>query len=139
MHKLRAIAAAHQAQAALPETLHELEATFSEAVRRSLADNSEKRKARLKAAPKMPARTPVVLFAFERNPDVVAEVLHRAEGECERCKGAAPFLRRKDGSPYLEVHHLVQLADGGEDTVENASALCPNCHRRLHYGVAGVA
>jgi len=47
----------------------------------------------------------------------------------------APFLRKKDQSPYLEVHHMIQLADGGEDTTENAVALCPNCHRQLHFGV----
>ena len=28
---------------------------------------------------------------------------------------------------------MLRLADGGPDTVENAVALCPNCHRRLHY------
>ena len=139
MHKLRAVAAMHQARAAAPETLQEIEATFSEAVQRSLGDSSEKRRARLKAAPRLPTRTPVVSFAFERNPDVVAEVLHRARGQCERCKKAAPFLRRKDNSPYLEVHHLVQLAEDGEDTVENATALCPNCHRSLHYGLPGEA
>jgi 5-methylcytosine-specific restriction enzyme A len=26
------------------------------------------------------------------------------------------------------------LADDGPDIVENAVALCPNCHRRLHHG-----
>jgi histidinol dehydrogenase len=25
------------------------------------------------------------------------------------------------------------LADGGADTVENAVAVCPNCHRAAHY------
>jgi 5-methylcytosine-specific restriction protein A len=34
----------------------------------------------------------------------------------------------------LEVHHKKQLSEGGEDTVENAIALCPNCHREAHYG-----
>ncbi|MGE8574311.1 MAG: HNH endonuclease signature motif containing protein [Burkholderia contaminans] len=29
---------------------------------------------------------------------------------------------------------MVQLADGGEDTTENAVAVCPNCHRRAHCG-----
>ena len=139
MHKLRAVAASHQARAATPQTLQELEAIFSAALEQSLADSSEKRKARLKAAPRLPTRTPVVLFAFERNPDVVAEVLQRAKGSCERCKDPAPFLRRKDKSPYLEVHHRVQLAAGGEDTVENAEALCPNCHRETHYGATGEA
>lgn len=37
-------------------------------------------------------------------------------------------------SPYLEVHHIIFLAQGGDDTVDNAEALCPNCHRRKHYG-----
>jgi 5-methylcytosine-specific restriction protein A len=26
------------------------------------------------------------------------------------------------------------LASGGPDTPENTAALCPNCHRSLHYG-----
>jgi 5-methylcytosine-specific restriction protein A len=32
------------------------------------------------------------------------------------------------------VHHRVRLADGGDDTTDNAVALCPNCHRKAHYG-----
>ncbi|WP_414449152.1 HNH endonuclease [Burkholderia sp. 22PA0099] len=51
------------------------------------------------------------------------------------CERPAPF-RRPNGSPYLEVHHRVRLADGGDDTVENAIALCPNCHREHHFGAA---
>lgn len=39
-------------------------------------------------------------------------------------------------SPYLEVHHKVPLALGGDDTVANATALCPNCHRQNHFGKA---
>jgi len=38
------------------------------------------------------------------------------------------------GTPYLEVHHRVPLAENGEDTVENAVAICPNCHRKAHDG-----
>ncbi|MFV3370974.1 HNH endonuclease [Pseudomonas sp. NY15435] len=40
-----------------------------------------------------------------------------------------------DGKPYPEVRHVVRLADGGEDTVENAIAICPNCHRLRHFGL----
>ncbi len=39
-----------------------------------------------------------------------------------------------DKTPYLEVHHRIPLAKKGEDTVANAIALCPNCHRKSHYG-----
>ena len=71
---------------------------------------------------------------FRRNPDVVAEVLARANGVCEGCGERAPFIRASDGTPYLEVHHVVMLADGGDDTVDNALGLCPNCHRKRHFG-----
>ena len=28
---------------------------------------------------------------------------------------------------------MTRLADGGADVVTNAIAVCPNCHRALHY------
>jgi 5-methylcytosine-specific restriction protein A len=71
---------------------------------------------------------------FKRNPDVVVETLSRANGVCEKCNKNAPFLRKKDKTPYLEVHHKTMLSNGGEDTLENTIAVCPNCHRELHYG-----
>jgi 5-methylcytosine-specific restriction protein A len=104
-------------------------------VTRALASDSASRRVRLAAAPKRPAKIRVVSEAFIRNPDVIAEVLGRAEGVCERCGNPAPFLRRSDRTPYLEVHHRVPLANGGDDSVENAIALCPNCHREQHYGL----
>ena len=76
----------------------------------------------------------MLITAYKRNADVIVEVLIRAKGSCEQCKSKAPFSKKSDGTPYLEVHHKVQLSNGGDDTVENAIALCPNCHRERHYG-----
>jgi 5-methylcytosine-specific restriction protein A len=70
--------------------------------------------------------------AFDRLAEVVAWVLELANGRCEGCDSDAPFVTA-DGEPFLEVHHVRQLADGGPDQIDNAVALCPNCHRRLHY------
>lgn len=70
---------------------------------------------------------------YARDAEIVAAVERRAEGTCELCGRDAPF-RRPDGSPYLEVHHVVPLGEGGSDTVLNAVAICPNCHRACHYG-----
>lgn len=70
---------------------------------------------------------------YERRPDVKAWVLREAKGVCELCGSPAPFLDF-DGQPFLELHHVRQLAHSGPDTVENAVALCPNCHRRAHLG-----
>lgn len=84
---------------------------------------------------KLPKCIEVTTRRFVRNANVIVYALNRADGVCERCSEKAPFLRAKDGTPYLEVHHSVKLADGGEDTIENAIALCPTCHRKLHYGL----
>ncbi|MGJ7912628.1 HNH endonuclease [Neobacillus sp. LXY-1] len=112
----------------------EYESDFSHKVNKSLSDKAG-RKQRLKNAPKTPEIIKVVTTNFKRNPDVVAEVLERANGVCEFCGNNAPFFRASNGTPYLEVHHVIPLALGGEDTIENAVALCPNCHREAHFGI----
>jgi len=89
---------------------------------------------RLATAPRIPERVQIVSIGYRRNADVIVAVLIRANGICERCGKNAPFMRKSDGTPFLEVHHRTPLADGGEDTTENALALCPNCHRELHHG-----
>lgn len=111
-------------------------ASFDDLVDASRKDTRAQRDARFQKAPTRPSYIVVPTVVFQRNPDVVAAVLERAEGFCERCKRPAPFKRRSDSTPYLEVHHRIRLADGGEDTVSNAIALCPNCHRHMHYGKA---
>lgn len=106
-----------------------------ESVKQSLRDDNEKRKQRLKnRISSYPVTYETVTRIFQRNPDVIAEVLIRANGVCEKCNKKAPFNRASDGTPYLEIHHVKRLADGGEDTVENAIAVCPNCHKKLHFG-----
>lgn len=108
-------------------------------VAHSLTTSTKSRRKRLKAAPARPKSRLTVVRQFIRNPDVIAEVLLRAKGKCERCRKSAPFTRYSDGTPYLEVHHRTQLSLGGEDTVINAIALCPNCHRYQHYGTTDIA
>lgn len=105
------------------------------AIKQSVASDRDKRLTRLAAAPKKPGVVKTVSISYDRNPDVVAEVLYRANGTCEICRSPAPFLKRTDRTPYLEVHHIVRLADGGDDTVENAVGICPNCHRNSHFGI----
>lgn len=113
----------------------ELDQNLEQQVTSALESTKGTRAQRLKSAPKYPESIQIVSKGFKRNPDVIAEVLLRANGYCENCGKDAPFKRAKDGMPYLEVHHKIMLSKGGEDTVENAIATCPNCHRELHYGL----
>lgn len=82
---------------------------------------------------KAPAKSNTITTQYQRDPEVVAWILEQAAGACEACGENAPF-QREDETPYLEVHHLRMLADGGSDTTTNTIALCPNCHREFHYG-----
>jgi 5-methylcytosine-specific restriction protein A len=109
--------------------------TFQADVRRSLGDDASARRKRLENLPKTPpAYYYTAVKVYIRNSDVVAESLLRAKGVCEECSRDAPFMKASDGTPYLEVHHVNPLASGGYDIVENTKTLCPNCHRKAHYG-----
>ena len=73
-------------------------------------------------------------YQYVRDPEVVAYALKRANGKCEECGNDAPFISAARGIPFLEVHHEVFLSKGGSDTIDNVKALCPNCHRKKHFG-----
>lgn len=73
---------------------------------------------------------------YKRSAHVKRYVLLRAAGQCESCGEGAPF-HRKDGSPYLEPHHINRLSDGGLDHPKYVGAVCPACHREIHYGIGG--
>ena len=74
------------------------------------------------------------IVLYRRNPEVVRYALEQANGKCGDCQKPAPFNKAGTDEPYLEVHHCRQLAKGGSDTKDNVIALCPNCHRKRHYG-----
>lgn len=67
----------------------------------------------------------------QRSPWVAEHAKRRSKGRCDLCQEAAPF-NKKDGTPFLETHHIKWLVKGGADTIENTAALCPNCHRKMH-------
>jgi 5-methylcytosine-specific restriction enzyme A len=134
LHRIRAVLQSFEPLVSALPSLQAIEAQFVQAVTQSLTDAAAARRKRLQSSTKIPATVIATATVYVRNPDVVAEVLSRAEGRCELCGSSAPFVRKTDRSPYLEVHHKVQLSKGGHDSVENAIAICPNCHRQEHFG-----
>lgn len=77
------------------------------------------------------SRREVVTEVFEYDKIVSEYAKRNANGLCQLCGLPAPFSGH-DGEPYLEIHHIVPLKEGGTDTVDNVAALCPNCHRKMH-------
>lgn len=69
--------------------------------------------------------------AYVRDRYVSEYAKQRANGICQLCDKPAPFIDN-DGKPYLETHHIIWISKGGEDSVENTIALCPNCHKKMH-------
>ncbi|MFM5585616.1 HNH endonuclease [Aeromonas rivipollensis] len=82
---------------------------------------------------KEPSQRDLTTTSYVRDPQVKAWILVAAASRCECCDAQAPFIT-VTGEPFLEAHHLRTLAEGGSDTVGNTVALCPNCHRELHFG-----
>lgn len=122
---------------AVPVYAEQLASDFAQRVRKARQDSAQARQQRLALAPALLPTETVLVTIRPRNPDVVAERLAQAKGHCDQCQQPAPFSR-KDGTPYLEVHHVQPLAEGGSDTLENTVALCPTCHRYAHFGLRGT-
>jgi hypothetical protein len=116
------------------KSVKEPEDEFEEEVEKARKLTQEERLNMIKNHPEQPSISKREVKVFNRNPYVVAEVLERSNGKCEHCKSDAPFKKVKNGMPFLEVHHKELLSEDGKDTLENAIALCPNCHRGFHYG-----
>lgn len=58
------------------------------------------------------------------------QVIARARGHCQLCGAAAPF-NSPDGQPYLLVQNVIPFSEGGDDSIRNLVALCPNCNEKL--------
>ncbi|WP_336012386.1 HNH endonuclease [Acinetobacter calcoaceticus] len=80
----------------------------------------------------VPKKTSKSAIVYSRDAAVRAYILLNANGICELCDKDAPF-RDKNGDPYLEIHHVLPLSCNGSDTITNTVALCPNCHKSIHF------
>ena len=76
---------------------------------------------------------------YSRSPAVAGRALAIAKYKCEICADHPTFIRRNNGKPYTEPHHLVPMAyqelyGASLDREENIVSLCSNCHNEIHYG-----
>ncbi len=67
---------------------------------------------------------------FVRSSAVMEKAKELAKGRCQLCRRKGPF--QVNGRYFLESHHIVPLAEGGKDAIDNVIGLCPNCHRKMH-------
>jgi len=86
-----------------------------------------------------PRKRTLAAFDYDRDPLVIAIALKRAGHRCEINACAHPIFDAVGGLPYMEVHHIIPLSEGGPDTIENVACLCPAHHREVHFGAGGLA
>jgi 5-methylcytosine-specific restriction protein A len=79
---------------------------------------------------------------YVRSAEVAARALAMSQSSCALSTTLAPhisFTSNKSKKNYVEAHHIVPFSQqsvfsNSLDVEENIAALCPNCHRMLHYG-----
>ena len=109
-----------------------LEQESTSQVHDTVADLQTLRDRAIAAATPTPKPGKTSATVFERSKAVRDYVLARAKGACEHCGSPAPF-RTPSNQPFLEVHHIRRLTDGGPDDLHHMIGLCPNCHRKAHF------
>jgi 5-methylcytosine-specific restriction enzyme A len=72
-----------------------------------------------------------------RDPRIRDLALKRADFKCELDNSHQTFIYK--GVQFMEGHHLIpmeyqHLFTNSLDVVSNIISLCPNCHRKIHYG-----
>ena len=81
-----------------------------------------------------PSVRPTATREFARDPLIVAIGKVRASFKCEVPNCKHPMFMDVGNLPYCEVHHILPLAEGGEDDLDNVACLCPAHHREVHHG-----
>jgi 5-methylcytosine-specific restriction enzyme A len=119
----------NQRRIAIPAKLINSKNEFREKKVRKLNDSELVKRA--KTASKKSGRRTTTSTTYERDPYVIEYAKRWAKGVCQLCEQPAPFLN-KNGEPHLHTHHIDWLSRGGEDSIYNTVALCPNCHDKMH-------
>lgn len=75
---------------------------------------------------------------YKRNPLKAKRSIVLSKFKCNINDNHISF-ESKNSKPYMEAHHLIPMAaqdkfDISLDVDANIICLCPNCHRKLHYG-----
>ena len=78
-------------------------------------------------------RIPRTYSKFRRDRKIKSLAVRLANDHCQLCKNIAPFFNKNNTEAFLEGDHIIELREGGPDTIENVIALCPNCHRKKTY------
>jgi 5-methylcytosine-specific restriction protein A len=80
-------------------------------------------------------------FVLPRDPKVARDSIANSNYRCEFNREHQSFQSPVTGEQYMEAHHLIPLSQQNctqvsLDIIENVVSLCPNCHKKIHLGLA---
>lgn len=119
----------HQKKYAVPDKLIKKKEILQEKKIKKLSDKDLYNRAR--TASNKGSKRKTTSITYERDPYVSEFAKRWANGICQLCDKPAPYVN-KNGEPHLHTHHIEWLSRGGEDSIYNTIALCPNCHDKMH-------
>lgn len=81
---------------------------------------------------KEPNKKEYIRETFARDRGWVKEAKDKFGYYClhPNCKNT---FNKNDGIPYIEVHHIIPLFEGGEDAVWNLAVICAHHHKMAHF------
>lgn len=79
------------------------------------------------------------VLQYNRSLSEKAKAIKKANFKCELDKNHITFISNITNNNFVEAHHLIPLNKRDEFEVEidiasNIISLCPNCHKKLHFG-----
>ena len=84
---------------------------------------------------KEPSKREYIRETFARDRGWVKEAKEKFGCYClhPNCKNT---FTKQDKAPYIEVHHIIPLFEGGEDAVWNLAVVCAHHHKMAHFADA---
>ncbi|MEV9503710.1 HNH endonuclease [Bacillus safensis] len=113
----------------IPDKLIKMKQVLREKKVRKLGESVLENRAR--TARRKSSKRKTISTTYERDPYVTEFAKRWAKGVCQLCDQPAPYLNM-NGEPHLHTHHIKWLSRGGDDSIYNTIALCPNCHDKMH-------
>jgi len=79
-----------------------------------------------------PEKREYLIETFARNRGWVREAKEKFGEYClyPRCSNT---FNKPNNKPYIEVHHIISLCDGGEDAIWNLAVVCAHHHKMAHF------
>lgn len=69
-----------------------------------------------------------------RGDTAIVQLLKKRYGSKCQFPGCEAVIEKKGGGKYVEVHHVLPVAEGGRSVIGNLLVLCPNHHAEFQHG-----